>query len=100
LFARVDETGTLHQHSAGVTVTKDSSFTGVYHVDFPENISACAVVASQGEASNNGFFPGTLYVAVVQNDPNNTSNPHEVNVYPTNASGSPRDAGFDLIVAC
>jgi hypothetical protein len=100
LFARVDETGKLHQHSAGVTATKDPAFTGVYHVDFPQNISACAAVVSQGEASNNGFFPGVLYEAVVQSDPNNSANPHEINVYPTDVSGSPKNAGFDLIVAC
>ncbi len=100
LFARADQTGALHQHSPGVTVVKDTSFTGVYHVFFPQNISGCAVVVSQGEASNNGFFPGTLYEAVVQSDPNNDGNPHEVNVYPTDASGAPKDASFDLIVAC
>ena len=100
LFARVDNTGVLHQHSAGVTETKDPSFTGLYHVFFTQDISNCAVVASQGESSNNGFFPGTFYMAVVQSDPNNTGNSHEVNVYPTDNSGTPRDAGFDLIVAC
>jgi hypothetical protein len=36
LFARVDNTGVLHQHSAGVTETKDPSFTGLYHVFFPQ----------------------------------------------------------------
>lgn len=100
LFARADQTGTLHQHSPGVTVIKDTSFTGVYHVFFPQDISGCAAVVSQGEASNNGFFPGTLYEAVVQSDPNNDGNPHEIDVYPTDTSGAPRDAGFDLVVAC
>ena len=100
LFARADQTGALHQHSPAVTVVKDTSFTGVYHVFFVQNISGCAVVVSQGEASNNGFFPGTLYEAVVQSDPNNDGNPHEINVYPTDTSGAPRDAGFDLVVAC
>jgi hypothetical protein len=100
LFARVDQAGTLHQHSAGVTVTKDKTFTGVYHVFFAQNISRCAAVVSQGEAANNSFFPGTLYEAVVQSDPNNDGNPHEVAVFPTDPSGVPRDAGFDLILAC
>jgi hypothetical protein len=100
LFARVDQTGALHQHSPGVTVTKDTSFTGLYHVFFPRDISLCAAVVSQGEASNNGFSPGTLYEAVVQSDPNNDGNPREVNVYPTDTSGTPRDAGFDLALAC
>lgn len=100
LFARADEAGTLHQHSAGVTVTKDPSFSGVYHVFFPQNISGCAAVVSQGEGTGNGFFPGTFYMAVVQSDPNNTGNTHEINVYPTDVSGNPKNAGFDLIVAC
>ena len=100
LFARVDETGALHQHSPGVSASKDSTFQGVYHVDFTRDISGCAAVASQGEAANNGFIPGTYYLAVVQSDRNNTGNTHEINVYPTDSSGSPRSAGFDLIVAC
>jgi hypothetical protein len=36
----------------------------------------------------------------VQSDPNNDGNPHEIDVYPTDTSGAPRDAGFDLVVAC
>jgi hypothetical protein len=100
LFARVDNTGVLHQHSAGVSESKDSTFTGLYHVFFTQDISNCAATVSQGETSNNGFFPGTFYEAVVQSDPNNDGNPHEINVYPTDSSGTPKDAGFDLIVAC
>ena len=82
------------------TWSSDPSFTGLYHVFFPQDISNCAVVVSQGESSNNGFFPGTFYLAVVQSDPNNNGNPNEVNVTPTDATGTPKDAGFDLIVAC
>ncbi len=99
-FARVDQLGGLHQHSAGVTSTKDPGFTGVYYVDFTQDISACAAVVSQGETTNNGFIPGTLYEAVVQSDPNNTNNPHRVAVFPTDTSGSPKNAGFDLVLAC
>jgi hypothetical protein len=71
-------------------VTKDPAFTGVYHVSFPQNVSGCAAVVSQGEASNNGFLPGTLYMAVVQSDPNNTGNAHQINVYPTTGSAATR----------
>jgi hypothetical protein len=98
LFVRADETGAMHQHSPGVTVQKLS--TGLYQVSFTQNISQCAAVVSQGEASNNGFIPGTFYLAVVQSDPFNGGSPHEVNVYPTNSAGTPVDAGFDLILAC
>jgi hypothetical protein len=101
LFVRADETGTMHQHSPGVTVKKDTVFTtGVYHVFFKQNISKCAAVVSQGEAANNGFISGTFYLAVVQSDQFNDGNPHEVVVYPTNTAGGPVNAGFDLILAC
>jgi hypothetical protein len=39
-------------------------------------------------------------MAVVQSDPFNTRNPHQIAVFATDASGSGRNAGFDLIVAC
>jgi hypothetical protein len=100
LFVRADETGKMYQHSAGVTVQRYDGFTGVYLVVFKQNISKCAAVVSQGEASNNGFFPGTFYEAVVQSDKYNLGNPHEVLVYATNASGDAVKAGFDLILAC
>jgi hypothetical protein len=100
LFARVDETGALHQHSAGVTASADPSFAGVYHVHFTQDISGCASVVSQGEAANNGFRPGAFFEAVNQSDPGNTGDTHQVNVNVTNASAQPMTAGFDLILAC
>jgi len=104
LFVRADDTGKMYQHSAGVTVKKDTAFTtGVYHVFFKQNISKCAAVVSQGETSGNGFIPGALYEAVIQSDRFNDGNPHEVIVYPTRYNGStavPVNAGFDLILAC
>ena len=100
LLARVDNKGTLHQHSAGVTVSVDPSFSNLYYVNFPQDISNCAVVVSQGETANNGFIPGAQYLAVIQSDPNNSGNPHQVAVNTTDTSGNPQPAGFDLIVAC
>jgi hypothetical protein len=100
LFARVDENGGLHEHSAGVTASKDSSFTGVYRVFFPQKVSKCVAVASQGQTTHNGFIPGTLFVADVQSDPGQDGNPREVDVFPTDTAGTPRNAPFDLIVAC
>ncbi len=100
LFARVDETGALHQHSPGVLASKDASFPGLYHVTFTQDISGCAAVVSQGESSNGGFYPDAQYVAEVQSDGSFGGGPHLINVYPTDASGSPVSAGFDLIVAC
>jgi hypothetical protein len=100
LFVRADENGTVYQHSAGVTVEKEDPYSGVYEVFFKQNISKCAAVVSQGEASNNGFFPGTFYEAVVQSDKYNIGDPHEVIVYATNTSGDGVNAGFDLILAC
>jgi hypothetical protein len=98
LFVRADETGKVYQHSAGVTVT--NPLTGVYTVRFPQNISKCAAVVSQGEESNNGFIAGVLYMAVVQSDTFNTGNVHEVNVYPSTVAGVATKAGFDLVLAC
>jgi hypothetical protein len=98
LFVRADETGKVYEHSAGVTVKRE--LTGLYKVFFKQNISKCAAVVSQGEASNNGFFPGTFFMAVVQSDPFNDGNPHEVDVFATNTAGSAVNAGFDLILAC
>jgi hypothetical protein len=98
LFVRVDQNGTVYQHTPGVTVKITS--LGVYAVFFKQNISKCAAVVSQGETSTNGFVPGTFYLAVVQSDKNNDGDPHEVDVFTTNASGSSVAAGFDLILAC
>ena len=98
LFVRADQNGKMHQHTAGVTVT--NPFTGVYAVHFSQNISGCAAVVSQGESANNGFFPGTSFEAVVQSDAFNSGNVHEVDVYPATTTGTVREAGFDLILAC
>lgn len=101
LFARVDETGALYQHSPGVTVSKNSKFKGIYTVTFTQDVSGCAAVISQGEKSGNGSVPDALYEAVIDSDPYNGGNPHAVNVYahpPGTVVGE--DAGFDLILAC
>jgi hypothetical protein len=100
LFARVDQTGVVHQHTPGVTVTKTANFLGVYQVTFPQNISACAVVVSQGEASNNGYQSSAQFLAVIDSDPNNGGDPHTVDVNSFTDNGTGIDAGFDLILAC
>ena len=89
LFARADQTGALHQHSLGVTVVKDTSFTGVYHVFFPQNISGCAVVVSQGEASNNGYVSTAQFKATIDSDPNNGGNPQRVDASSFTDGGTP-----------
>ncbi len=101
LFVRADQNGKVYEHSAGVTVSKVTTTEGPYYVvTFPQNISGCAAVVSQGETSNNGFIPGTFYEAVVQSDADNSGNPHQVYVYPSNTAGDAVSAGFDLILAC
>jgi hypothetical protein len=67
--------------------------------DFPAEQPGPETLQRQA-ASNGAFSSGTLYLAVVQSDPPTSGNPHEVNVSPTDTSGHPKDAGFDLIVAC
>ena len=99
MFARVDDTGVLHQHSPGVTLTP-SGFTGVVYVNFPQNISNCAAVVSQGEASNNSYDPTAQYLAKIDSDPGNGGNPQRVVAYSFNDAGTPLAEGFDLIVAC
>jgi hypothetical protein len=100
LFARVDQTGALHQHTAGVTVTKNGLFLGVYKVTFVQDISACAVVISQGEAANNGYVPTAQFKATIDSDPNNGGDPHSVDVNVFTDGGVDISSGFDLIVAC
>jgi hypothetical protein len=98
-FVRSDENGDVFQHSSGVTVA--NPVKGEYVVNFPVNVSKCAAVASQGEASRGGFDPGTFYMASVQSDkPSGDGNPRQVIVYPTDLDGDPVAAGFDLILAC
>ncbi|MFT4262277.1 MAG: hypothetical protein QM572_02750 [Nocardioides sp.] len=102
LFARVDETGALHQHSPGVTVTKNANYAGIYYVKFSEDISACVPVVSATQASNNGYTPGVLYEAKVMSDPNNTNDPHTVQVYAYDGTSpyTVHNAPFALVVAC
>ena len=64
------------------------------------NISACAVVVSQGEASNNGYQSSAQFLAVIDSDPNNGGDPHTVDVNSFTDNGTGIDAGFDLILAC
>jgi hypothetical protein len=97
-FVRSNENGDVFQHSPGVTVT--NPLRGEYVVTFPQNVSKCAAVASQGETSGNGFIPGTFYMAEVESDAGENGNPHQVGVYPSNVDGDPVAAGFDLILAC
>jgi hypothetical protein len=48
LFAQVTEEGTINASSPGVQASKFEPYTGVYRVDFGQEISHCAVVATQG----------------------------------------------------
>ena len=100
LFVRADQTGAMHQHTAGASVVKNSVFTGLYKVTFTQDISNCATVVSQGESLNNGFFAGVEFVAKIDSDPSNGGDVHSVDVSTTLTNGTATDAGFDLIVAC
>lgn len=100
LFARVDQTGALHQHSAGVTASKNVAFTGIYTVTFTQDISACAVVISQGQASNNSYTPTAQFKATIDSDPGNGGDIHSVDVNTSTDANTAINAGFDLIVAC
>jgi hypothetical protein len=48
LFAQVTEEGAINASSPGVQASKFEPYTGVYRVDFGQEISHCAVVATQG----------------------------------------------------
>ncbi len=101
LFARVDETGALHQHSPGVLASKSSILAGAYYVDFPQDVSGCAPVISPAQTSNNGSIPDAQFLAVPDGDfASSGVKPNQVDVSATDASGNPISAPFDLILAC
>jgi len=101
LFAWVDELGALRRGSPGATASKSTDFpTGVYFVDFPQNVSQCVPLATPGQTSFGGFSPGTQLDARIGSDPPNTQGPNRVIVYPTGPNGTEKNAAFNLAVFC
>jgi hypothetical protein len=49
LFAQVEPDGTINASSPGVQASKYESYTGLYVINFGQEITHCAVVATQGQ---------------------------------------------------
>lgn len=92
LFAQVAGDGTLSNSSGGVTSSRLAA--GQYQVDFGRNVSACAFVASQGEAGVGSAAGAILGVA------DYNFNVEAVYVTVRDADGALIDRAFQLISVC
>jgi hypothetical protein len=92
LYAQVNGDATLATSSGGVTVL--SLGTGTYEVDFGRNVSACAFVATQGEAGNGGANGAIMGVT------DRSGNVEGVFVSVRDAAGVLVDRAFQIIVVC
>jgi hypothetical protein len=93
LFAQVNSNGTIANSSGGVTGIKLGG-TGFYEVDFGLDITACAFVATQGEAGI-GFADGAI-VGVTDR----LGNSEAVFVATRNNAGTLSNEAFQLVVVC
>jgi hypothetical protein len=92
LFAQVNADGTLANSSGGVTSGRIS--VGNYVIDFGRNISACAFVMTQGEASA-GSAGGAITGAT-----DRAVNVEAVFATTRTADGVLADRAFQLVVVC
>ncbi len=93
LFAQVNFDGTLASSSGGVTTLRLG--VGQFEVDFGRDVSACAAVATQGEATSSGLALGA-YMGVTDR----FSNVEAFYVTVRNENAVYVDRAFQLIVVC
>jgi hypothetical protein len=92
---RSDETGHVIA-SSGVTASNVRGGTGYYPVPVNRDVSHCASVASEDQASNGGIVTNVQVVSRIIPSVSTTT----VYVNTQDSTGTPKDTGFDLAVYC
>jgi hypothetical protein len=92
LFAQINAAGTVASSSGGVTSSKIS--TGQYEVDYGRDVSSCAFVTTQGEAT-----PGGAAGAIIGNT-DRSGDANATFVTTRDAAGTLIDTSFQQIVVC
>ena len=96
-FAVVGSDGTLVRSNSAagtVSVAPHTVGTGLYEVDFPADVSACAYTATLGDT---GTAPPPLGMVGVSSA---TATPSGVTVQTTDTTGTATDEPFHLTVTC
>jgi hypothetical protein len=92
LYAQVSSDGSLASSSGGATSSRLSA--GQFEVDFGRNVSACAFVATQGEAGSGSAGGAILGVS------DRSGNTEAVFVSVRNEAATLVDRAFQLVVVC
>jgi hypothetical protein len=95
-FAVVGADGTLARSSSAagpVSVVTHTAGTGLYEVDFSENVSACAYVVTLGDTGTATPPVGIVGVS-------GATNPDGVTIQTSDIAGAPTDEPFHLAVTC
>lgn len=111
LFAQVKEDGTINASSPGVTSSRSVSYTGIYYVNFHQDITHCAAIATQGAVpdfskpgANTGRTVGHAVVDVSSAGgtphPSGDPNADTVLVETYNASSTAANTPFYIAVFC
>ena len=95
-FAVVDVNGTLVRSGSNagpVSVATHTAGTGLYEVDFSEDVSGCAYVATLGDTGT--ATPPVGFVGV-----SGATNPDGVTIQTSDSTGAAADEPFHLSVSC
>jgi hypothetical protein len=95
-FAVVGADGTLARSNSAagpVSVATHTPATGLYEVDFSENVSACAYVATLGDT-------GTATPPLGMVGVSSAANTSGVTIQASDIAGAPTDEPFHLTVTC
>jgi hypothetical protein len=93
LFANVNRDGTLRSASAGVTAGHHVAASGRYRLNFPEDISRCAPVATVRDGRHRRAFAVQAYLAL-------GAHGQSLTVSVNRSDTKPMDWGFAVIVTC
>jgi hypothetical protein len=109
LFAQVMENGTINASSGSVTAVRSSS-TGIYFVNFGQDISHCAIVANEGAlpvfghpGTSTGDYQGWVNVGMIGSPGEyRIGFPYEetVSVLVHELSGEPINSSFYIAAFC
>lgn len=95
-WAVVNSSGSVVRASGNAPVTATRMGPGVYEVTFANDVSACAYVATIGDAGHVAPSPGQI---TVSGDVDG-GNPNDVQVQTFDKTGTAADASFHVYVSC
>lgn len=95
-WAVVNSSGSVVRASGHAPVTATKMVAGVYEVTFAKDVSACAYVATIGDAGHLAASPGQI---TVSGDVDG-GNPNDVQVQTFDKTGTAADASFHVYVSC